>query len=181
MSAVPSELAKTAVVVDERYGAGRVVAFAGEPNFRGFTDGTQKVLWNAVYGPDPAAMARARRRADRKQAARSANALATFQDRDDHHGSQRVDRLGWSDLLDAYEVKAQIEPPQCWTDAVPDRDRAGRGEPVRTSARYRSRRNRLRSGERAAALTVRSQRLSQTLALSVACDVAAVAAVVDLT
>ena len=37
-----SELARTAVVVDERYGAGRVVAFAGEPNFRGFTDGTQK-------------------------------------------------------------------------------------------------------------------------------------------
>ena len=54
-----SELAGTAVVADERYGDGRVVVFAGEPNFRGFTDGTQKVLWNAVYGADPAAKVRA--------------------------------------------------------------------------------------------------------------------------
>ena len=100
-----SELAKTAVVADERYGAGRVVAFAGEPNFRGFTDGTQKVLWNAVYGPDPAALARAGA-ADRKQAARSANALATFQDR-----MIITVRSGATtaveDLLDAYGVKAQ--------------------------------------------------------------------------
>lgn len=47
------ELGRTAAVADERYGDGRVVMFAGEPNFRGFTDGTQKVLWNAIYGPDP--------------------------------------------------------------------------------------------------------------------------------
>ena len=40
-------------MVDEPYADGRVVAFAGEPNFRAFTDGTQKILWNAVYGADP--------------------------------------------------------------------------------------------------------------------------------
>ena len=50
-----SELGGTQRSWDEAYGDGRVVAFAGEPNFRGFTDGTQKVLWNAVYGPDPKA------------------------------------------------------------------------------------------------------------------------------
>lgn len=48
------ELQQTAAVADERYGAGRVVLFAAEPNFRGFTDGTQQILWNAMYGRDPA-------------------------------------------------------------------------------------------------------------------------------
>lgn len=51
------ELAKTAAVVDERYGAGRVVSFAADPNFRGYTSGTQKLLWNAVYGPNPSGKA----------------------------------------------------------------------------------------------------------------------------
>ena len=48
------ELGGTAAVVDEPYGDGRVVVFAAEPNFRAFTDGTQKVLWNAIYRSDPA-------------------------------------------------------------------------------------------------------------------------------
>ena len=47
------ELGGTAAVVDEPYADGRVVAFAAEPNFRAFTDGTQKILWNAVYGRRP--------------------------------------------------------------------------------------------------------------------------------
>lgn len=47
------ELAGSAAVADEAYGKGRVVVFAGEPNFRAFTDGTQKILWNAIYGADP--------------------------------------------------------------------------------------------------------------------------------
>lgn len=47
------ELAGTAAVVDEPAGDGRVVLFAGDPNFRAFTDGTQKVLFNAMFGPDP--------------------------------------------------------------------------------------------------------------------------------
>jgi hypothetical protein len=51
------ELAGTAAVVDEPTGAGRVVLFAADPNFRAFTDGTQKILRNAVLGPNPAAAA----------------------------------------------------------------------------------------------------------------------------
>ncbi len=47
------ELAGTAVVVDERFGQGRVVSFAADPNYRGYTDGTQKILWNAIYGGNP--------------------------------------------------------------------------------------------------------------------------------
>ena len=42
------ELVGTAAVTDEGYGAGRVVLFASDPNFRAFTDGTQKVLRNAL-------------------------------------------------------------------------------------------------------------------------------------
>jgi hypothetical protein len=52
------ELANTAVVVDEGYRKGRVVSFAADPNFRGYTDGTQKIVWNAIYRGDPASLAR---------------------------------------------------------------------------------------------------------------------------
>jgi hypothetical protein len=39
--------------VDETYGDGRVVLFPYNLNFRLLTQGTQRVLWNAVLGPDP--------------------------------------------------------------------------------------------------------------------------------
>jgi hypothetical protein len=48
------ELGGTAAVVDERVGAGRSVVFSIEPNFRGYTVGTQKLLRNAILGADPA-------------------------------------------------------------------------------------------------------------------------------
>ncbi len=48
------ELRGTTAVVAERYADGRVVLFAGDPNFRAFTDGTQRILWNAILGGDPA-------------------------------------------------------------------------------------------------------------------------------
>jgi hypothetical protein len=50
-------LAGTAAVVDEAVGQGRVVAFSIDPNFRAWTQGTQRLLWNAILGPDPAAFA----------------------------------------------------------------------------------------------------------------------------
>jgi hypothetical protein len=49
------ELGGTAAVVDEPVGAGRTVLFAGEPNYRALTDGTAKLLFNAILGPNPAA------------------------------------------------------------------------------------------------------------------------------
>lgn len=40
-------------VVDEAFGAGRVVLFGFDPNYRAFTNGTAKVLFNAITGPRP--------------------------------------------------------------------------------------------------------------------------------
>ncbi|KAB2341767.1 M14 family zinc carboxypeptidase [Actinomadura rudentiformis] len=49
-----AELGGTAAVVDEPVGRGRAVLFGGEPNFRAFSDGTAKLLRNAILGGDPA-------------------------------------------------------------------------------------------------------------------------------
>lgn len=51
-------LGSSAVVADEVVGSGRVISFAIDPNFRGWTEGTQRILWNALLGPDPATKAR---------------------------------------------------------------------------------------------------------------------------
>ncbi|TDD68702.1 M14 family zinc carboxypeptidase, partial [Actinomadura rubrisoli] len=48
-----SELGRTAAVVDQPVGKGRSVLFAAEPNFRAFSDGTAKLLYNAILGRDP--------------------------------------------------------------------------------------------------------------------------------
>jgi hypothetical protein len=74
------ELAGTAVAVDERFGEGRVVVFASDPNFRAFTDGLQKVLWNAVYGKNPPAAKVPDAKAERRQAAKAARTLTSYQD-----------------------------------------------------------------------------------------------------
>ena len=67
------ELHGTAAVVDQAYGDGRVVLFGFDPNYRAFTDGTQKILRNAVLGPqpeslDPVAPRRAQELAPRSEA-----------------------------------------------------------------------------------------------------------------
>ena len=63
------ELGGTAAVVDEAYGEGRSVLFASDPNYRAFTDGTQVLLYNALFGPGPDVEPRAARVADRRAAA----------------------------------------------------------------------------------------------------------------
>lgn len=63
------DLAGTTVVADEAVGAGRVVSFAIDPNFRGWSDGTQRILWNALLGSDPAGATSARLTSERRQAA----------------------------------------------------------------------------------------------------------------
>jgi hypothetical protein len=47
------ELGGTAAITDEPAGLGRVVLFGSEPNFRAYTLGMQKVVWNALFGDDP--------------------------------------------------------------------------------------------------------------------------------
>jgi hypothetical protein len=44
-------LAGQAAAVDERFGRGRVILFPYDLNFRGLTQGTQRLLWNAIFGP----------------------------------------------------------------------------------------------------------------------------------
>ena len=47
------ELGGTAAITDEPAGLGRVVLFSSDPNFRAYTAGMQKVLWNALFSADP--------------------------------------------------------------------------------------------------------------------------------
>jgi hypothetical protein len=47
------ELGGTAAVADEPVGAGRLVLFTTDPNYRAWTKGMQRILWNALFGADP--------------------------------------------------------------------------------------------------------------------------------
>jgi len=51
------ELAGSAAIVDEPVGNGRSVVFSFDPNFRAWPEGTQRILWNALYGANPVAAA----------------------------------------------------------------------------------------------------------------------------
>ena len=52
-------LGGTAAVLDEQVGDGRVVSFGFEANFRAFTDGTQRIIHNAMFGRGRARVRRA--------------------------------------------------------------------------------------------------------------------------
>ena len=51
-------LAGSSFIADETLGAGRVISFSIDPNFRAWTLGTQRLLWNAIVGPDATATTR---------------------------------------------------------------------------------------------------------------------------
>jgi hypothetical protein len=71
------QLGGTSAVVDEAVGTGRATVFSFDPVFRGWADGTQRILWNAIVGPDPfpgaAARAGSAARAEAERAARAAS------------------------------------------------------------------------------------------------------------
>jgi zinc carboxypeptidase len=67
-----SELGGTAAVIDEPVGAGRIVLFSTDPNFRAWTVGMQKMLRNAVLGPDAFAGTAARIGSEKRAAAEKA-------------------------------------------------------------------------------------------------------------
>ncbi|HEX5017398.1 MAG TPA: M14 family zinc carboxypeptidase [Actinomycetes bacterium] len=64
-------LAGSSFVADEQVDAGRVISFSVDPNFRAWTLGMHRILWNALVGPDPGAAA-ARSATLDKRAIRSA-------------------------------------------------------------------------------------------------------------
>jgi hypothetical protein len=72
-----SQLAGSAAVVDETVGSGRSIVLSVDPTFRGWTQGTERILWNAVAGPDATgARAATLPPARRASAVRSARAAA---------------------------------------------------------------------------------------------------------
>ena len=82
----PRSVSRTAVCVDQRAGEGRVVIFLGDPNRRGMPEGTHRVLWNAMFGPNrvsrdgPAPLVgSAERSAAEEGARRAALALPPFE------------------------------------------------------------------------------------------------------
>jgi hypothetical protein len=72
-----SELGGTAAVIDEPVGAGHVVLFSTDPNYRAWTVGMHKMLRNAVLGADGFAGTAARAGSEARAAGeRSAKAAA---------------------------------------------------------------------------------------------------------
>ncbi len=112
------ELGGTAAVLDEPYADGRVVVFAGEPNFRAFTGGTQQILWNAMFGPDPSWMHAARTAGAGQQAkwatarAAAAESVRGLTDMDESLVlTVRASAAGATDqVLAEYGLSAQPEP-----------------------------------------------------------------------
>ncbi len=69
-------LAGTTAVVDEAVGAGRVVSFSVDPNFRAWSQGTQRILWNAIVGSEPVGFGHAAPAGSKARAAAEKEAVA---------------------------------------------------------------------------------------------------------
>ncbi len=52
-SANDRRYSETAVMTDEPYGDGRVISSGPDPFYRGYTEGTKRLIWNAIVQPDP--------------------------------------------------------------------------------------------------------------------------------
>ena len=53
-----------------------MISFSIDPNFRGWTEGTWRLLWNALLGPDPATARSSAGLATRRSAERAARIAA---------------------------------------------------------------------------------------------------------
>jgi hypothetical protein len=72
------ELGGTAAVVDEPFGTGRVILLGSDPNYRAWTVGMQKVLRNAILGPDPATAGRQASQGQRSNATKAATSMPSL-------------------------------------------------------------------------------------------------------
>lgn len=99
------ELVGTAAAADEARGAGRVTVLSVEPNFRAFTDGTARMVWNVLAGKPAAAGAGPATAAERALAlpadrsalrvsVQAANEAATAAVLARHGAPLRVERAG---------------------------------------------------------------------------------------
>ena len=96
-------LAGSTVVADEAVGSGRVVSFSIDPNFRAWTQGTQRLLWNAILGPDAASALTGLAAGSRERAA-AEKAASDAADRLPQLGSAIRIRVATSDALAAAKI-----------------------------------------------------------------------------
>jgi hypothetical protein len=97
-------LAGSTVVADEAVGSGRVVSFSIDPNFRAWTQGTQRLLWNAILGPDAASALPAGLAAGSRERAAAEKAAADAADRLPQLGSAIRIRVATGDALAAAKI-----------------------------------------------------------------------------
>ncbi len=105
------ELGGTAAVVDEPVGAGRAVIFSVEPNFRAWTEGTQRFLWNAIFRSEPPATAAAAgslARADEEAASKASTRTLTTLESPIRISVEAADERATERLLARYGARYEV-------------------------------------------------------------------------
>ena len=132
------ELGGTAAITDEPVGLGRAVLFSSDPNFRAYTAGMQKVLWNALFADPWAAPAAKAGSSLRRRLEQKAIVAAPGRDRgpaSPGSGSrcalEALSEPGGSSRGSARATASSVERP----DLVPDRQSERRGKQARTASR----------------------------------------------